>query len=67
AFFKTNPFDVLNEVKDEIAAITVNENTFTLGDYMCTTTLNNVLQDGMDVKEAIQDAQDYVDLEQDIN
>lgn len=67
AFFKTNPFDVLNEVKDEIAAITVNENTFTLGDYMCTTTLNNVLQDGMDVKEAIQDAQDYVDLEQDID
>lgn len=67
AFFKTNPFDVLNEIKDEIAAITVNENTFTLGDYMCTTTLNNVLQDGMDVKEAIQDAQDYVDLEQDID
>ena len=35
----------------------------TLNDYMCTTTLNNVLEDGMDVDEALQDAQDYLDFE----
>lgn len=64
AFFKTNPFDVLNEVKDEIEAISVNPNTFTLGDYLNTTTLNAILQDGADVDESIQEAVDYVDLEQ---
>ena len=32
-------------------------------DSMCTTTLNNVLEDGMDVEEALQDAQDYLDFE----
>ena len=26
-------------------------------------TLNNVLEDGMDVDEALQDAQDYLDFE----
>lgn len=65
AFFKTNPFDVLNEIKEEIGAISVNSNVFILQDYLCTTTLNSVLQDGQDVNEALQEAQDYVDLEQD--
>lgn len=64
AFFKTNPFDVLNEIKDEIEAISVNPNTFTLGDYLNTTTLNAILQDGEDVDASIQEAVDYVDLEQ---
>ena len=64
AFFRTNPFDVLNEVKDEIAAVTVNKNVFTLQDYIGTTTLNSILQDGQDVESALREAQDYVDLEQ---
>ena len=37
----------------------------TLNDYMCTTTLNEVLEDGMDVDEALQEAQDYLDMELD--
>lgn len=64
AFFRTNPFDVLNEIKDEIEAISVNSNTFALGDYLNTTTLNAILQDGSDVDASIQEATDYVDLEQ---
>lgn len=64
AFFQTNPFDVLNEVKDEISKLSVTGMTPTINDYFCTTTLNEVLQDGMDVDEALQEAQDYIDLEQ---
>lgn len=64
AYFKTNPFDVLNEIKEEIGGITVNANVFTLQDYMCTTGLNAILQDGQDVTEALQEAADYMELEQ---
>ena len=63
AFFKTNPFDVLNEVKDEINTLSVTSNTPIINDYFCTTTLNNVLQDGMDVDEALQDAQDNLSID----
>ena len=65
AFFKTNPFDVLNEIKDEVEAITVNANAFTLGDYINTTTLNSILQDGTKVDDAIKDAKEYMEVEQD--
>ena len=64
AFFKTNPFDVLNEIKEEIPAITVNANTFILGDYLCVTTFNSIFEDGQDVAEALQECQDAVDLDQ---
>lgn len=64
AFFRTNPFDVLNEIEDEIAAITVNENTFILGDYLNVTTFNSIFEDGMDVDEALQECQDMVDIDQ---
>lgn len=64
SFFKTNPFDVLNEIKEEIGAISVNENTFTLGDYINTTTLNEIFEDEMEVEDALQELQDYMDVEQ---
>lgn len=64
AFFKTNPFDVLNEIKNEIGKISVTRLSPTINDYMCTTTLNQVLQDGGDIDSALQEAQDYIDLEQ---
>jgi arabinosaccharide transport system substrate-binding protein len=35
-----------------------------INDYICTTTLNEILEDGRDVDEALQDAQDYLELEQ---
>ena len=64
SFFRTNPFDVLNEIKEEIGAISVNENTFTLGDYINTTTLNEIFEDEMEVEDALQELQDYMDVEQ---
>ena len=64
AFFKTNPFDVLNEIKDEIGAVTVNSNVFILQDYINVNSLNAIMEDGQDVAEALQEAQDAVDLEQ---
>lgn len=63
AFFKTNPFDVLNEVKEEINTLSVTSNTPLINDYFCTTTLNSVLQDGTDVDEALQDAQDNLSID----
>ena len=59
-----NPFDVLNEIEDEIGAITVNENTFILSDYLNVTTFNSIFEDGMDVDEALQECQDMVDIDQ---
>lgn len=64
AFFQTNPFDILNEIKDEISKLSITSMTPTINDYFCTTTLNEILQDGMNVDEALQEAQDYIDLEQ---
>lgn len=64
SFFETNPFDVLNEVKDEITTLRITKMTPGINDYFCTTTLNEVLEDGRDVDEALQEAQDYLELEQ---
>lgn len=63
-YFKTNPFDVLNEIKEEINAITVNSNTVTMSDYINTTTLNEIFEDGMEVEDALQELTDYMDVEQ---
>ena len=62
-FFRVKPYEVLNEVADEIGKIYATSDSPTLNDYMCTTTLNYVFEDGMDVAEALQDAQDYLDFE----
>ena len=64
SFFKTNPFDVLNEVKAEIMTLSVTSMTPGINDYFCTTTLNEVLEDGKAVDEALQEAQDYLELEE---
>ena len=62
-FFRVKPYEVLNEIADEISAIYTTKNSPTINDYFCTTTLNYVLEEGMDVAEALQDAQDYIDFE----
>lgn len=63
-FFRNYPYDVLNEVKDGIGKISVVAISPTINDYFCTTTANEVLEQGMDVDEALQELQDAVDLEQ---
>ncbi|WP_124066310.1 extracellular solute-binding protein [Clostridium sp. E02] len=63
-YFVTNPFDVLNEVKSEISTLSVTKMTPGINDYFCTTTLNEVLQDEDNIDDALQGAQDYLELEQ---
>ena len=64
-FFRVKPYEVLRELdqNDAIGIIYSTKNSPTLNDYMCTTTLNEVFEDGMDVEEALQEAQDYLDFE----
>lgn len=64
AYFLTNPFDVLNEIKEEIGKIDVTSISPTLNAYLCETTLNEIFEDGMSVDDALQEAQDYIELEQ---
>ena len=62
-FFRVKPYEVLNEIADEINPIYTTKNSPIINDYFCTTTLNYVLEEGWDVAEALQDAQDYIDFE----
>jgi arabinosaccharide transport system substrate-binding protein len=64
SYFVTNPFDTLNEIKEEIGKIDVVTISPTINEQMCNVTLNEVLENKMDVKEALQEAQDVIDLEQ---
>lgn len=63
-FFRTNPYDILNEVKDEIGKISVVAISPTINEQMCNVTLNDVLENKMDVDEALQAAQDVISLEE---
>lgn len=64
AFFKTNPFDVLNEIKNEIGKISVVAISPTINEQICTYTLNAVLEESKSVDDVLQEAQDVIDLEQ---
>ena len=56
---------MLNEIGlDNIGKISVVAISPTINEYVCNTTLNEVLEDKMDVSEALQELQDAVDLEQ---
>ncbi|MCR5451064.1 MAG: extracellular solute-binding protein [Lachnospiraceae bacterium] len=63
-FFRNYPYDVLSQISKEIGKISVVAISPTINEQLCTTTLNEVLEDGMDVDEALAEAQDAVDLEQ---
>ncbi|MGL4982516.1 MAG: ABC transporter substrate-binding protein [Treponemataceae bacterium] len=60
-YFVNNPFDVLNEIKNEIKLIKVVENSPTIIDTLCTTTLNNIFEDKMDVSTALRQAQQEIE------
>ncbi len=62
-YFKTNPFDVLNEVKDEIKAIKSTQGSPTINNILCTVTLNAIFEDGQDIEEALNEAQDSITQE----
>ncbi len=63
-FFRNYPYDVLNSISDQIGTIMTVKISPTINEYVCNTTLNEVLEEGMDVDEALQELQDAVDLEQ---
>ncbi len=63
-FFRNYPYDVLNDISDQIGTIMTVKISPTINEYVCNTTLNEVLEEGMDVDEALQELQDAVDLEQ---
>lgn len=64
AFFINYPYDVLYSIKDDIGAIYSVAISPTINEQFCNVTLNDVLENGVDVTEALQAAQDVVDLEQ---
>ncbi|MCR5502513.1 MAG: extracellular solute-binding protein [Lachnospiraceae bacterium] len=66
AFFINYPYDVLNEIgMDNIGKISVVSISPTINEYMCTTTLNEVFEDpDYSIDDALQEAQDAIDLEQ---
>lgn len=63
-FFQNYPYDVLNAIKDQIGTIMTVEISPTINEYCDTTTLNEVLEDGMDVDEALEELQEAVELEE---
>lgn len=64
AFFRNYPYDVLYSIKDDIGKIYSVKISPTINEQFCNITLNDILENGVDVSEALQTAQDVVDLEQ---
>lgn len=64
-FFRVKPYEVLADLAaaDAIGTIYTTSNSPTLNEYINTYTLNYIFEDGWDVAEALQDAQDYLDME----
>ena len=58
------PYDVLNEIKDEIGKISILKATTTIGEQFNLTSFNEILEEGRDIDEVLQEAQDAIDLEQ---
>lgn len=62
-YFKTNPFDTLNEIKNEIGLIKSTEASPNINNVLCTVTLNSIFEDKKDIKEALDEAQQQVENE----
>lgn len=63
-FFRNYPYDVLEEIKDNIGKISVVSISPTINEQICTTTLNDIFENGKDVDTALQEAQDAIELEE---
>ncbi len=66
-FFRCKPYEVLQVLAEEdaIGTIYTTSDSPTLNDYVNTTTLNEVLEEGYDVSEALAELQEYLDFELD--
>ena len=63
-YFKTNPFDVLNEIKNEIGMIKSTSVSPTISEQMNTNVLPGVFDNGQKIDDALKAAQDAIDQEQ---
>ncbi|MDD3260495.1 MAG: extracellular solute-binding protein [Oscillospiraceae bacterium] len=63
-YFKTNPFDVLNEIKDEIGAIKSVSITPTVNEQLNTNVLPGVFDNNKDIDSALKDAQSAIEQEE---
>ena len=63
-FFINYPYDVLYSIKDDIGTVYTTSISPTINEQMCNVTLNDILENGVSVDDALQAAQDVVDLEQ---
>ncbi len=63
-FFRNMPYDVLNEIKDEIGKINVLKITTTINEQFNLTSFNEIFENDRDIDEVLQEAQDAIDLEQ---
>ena len=63
-YFRNYPYDVLNGIADQIGKISVVAISPTIGDQFNLITLNDILENGKPVADALQEAQDAIDLEQ---
>jgi len=62
-YFVTNPFDTLNEIKDEIGMIKVGRINPAISEQFNLTILNNVFENGADIDEELRTAQEALELE----
>lgn len=62
-YFVNNPFDVLNEIRDEIQLIKSTPATPTINNVLSTTTYNEIFEDGKDITQALNDAQQQIEQE----
>lgn len=58
-YFKNYPFDTLNQIKDNIGSLgsLTDEKWPSINNEFCTVTLNNIFENGMGVKEALDESQ----------
>ncbi|SFK93073.1 carbohydrate ABC transporter substrate-binding protein, CUT1 family [Lachnospiraceae bacterium KH1T2] len=63
-FFRNYPYDVLNSIKDQIGTIMTVKISPTINEQMCTTTLNEVLENGANVDDALSEAQQAIELDE---
>lgn len=64
SYFVTNPFDTLNEIKDEIGKIKVGTINPAISEQFNLTILNNCFENGANVDDELSTAQDALELEQ---
>ena len=59
-YFNTYPFDALLEIQDGIMALEslTSEKFPSINNEFCNVTLNNIYENGMDVKEALEESQE---------